>query len=89
MMAIWSYAVLTAVFLFVVYRRRQGNKLRKAVFFALDHSLRNGYLDDVVTGSPDELAYDLTVYWSHLASARPEELTPYVRQWLRRKGKLS
>lgn len=64
-------------------------KLRNAIFSELDNAYVNGYFasdEHLHNASPDEIAYDMTCYSPTFEDARPETLTPHVRDWLHQKG---
>lgn len=67
------------------YEKR--GRVRSIVFSDLDNAAENGYFGpgkQCHGMSPDELAYDLVCDASNCENFRPEQLTPYVREWLRK-----
>lgn len=87
-----AYLALAAAGMFIGYLVERGirrGRTRRAVLADLDSAYQNGYFkpDEQLHGcSPDEIAYDMTCYSPQFENAKPETLTPYVRQWLRQKG---
>lgn len=76
-------AIVIAVWLLVRFTRR------RLVFVVLDSAYQNGYFqpgEHLYGCSPDEIAYDITTYAIEFEDTPPENIAPYVRQWLRHKG---
>lgn len=86
------YFTIAALAMIVGYLVERGIKrggTRRAIFADLDSAYENGYFtegEQLHNASPDEIAYDMTCYSPQFENARPETLTPYVREWLRQKG---
>lgn len=86
------YFAIGVIVLFIAclfeHKIRRG-KMRRSVCRNLDSAFTNGYFEpgeQLHNASPDEIAYDLTCFAVDFEDARPETLTPYVRQWMRQKG---
>jgi hypothetical protein len=77
------------VLMSIALRRRRYPAVHKMVFTLLDDAYANGHSEpgERCHGmSPDEIAYDMTLYAPDCENLRPEFLTPYVRAWMQQKG---
>lgn len=69
--------------------RSDRRRIRRQVFENLDSAYRNGYFEPgeyLNCMSPDEIAYDMTVYAEDCAPMEGPTLAQYVREWQYQKG---
>ena len=75
--------------MFWLHTFRPSAMLRSRVYNNLDFAAQNGYFEPgehCHDMTADEIAYDLACYAADLDDRRPEELTPHVRRWLKKRG---
>lgn len=61
-----------------------GQRIRVAVFEALDNAVANGH--DFVDHSVKQVIDDLMTCDADLEGARPDDLEPWVREWMHTHG---
>lgn len=83
-------AVLVVNFVaYLVGRLKRSSLLRGIVFSNLDSAARNEHFQDgghLHGMSPDEIAYDMAQNAVDCSEFTTPELTPYVREWMRKRG---
>lgn len=84
-----AFAAFIVVLAGVLLVPTQRTRVRRTVFRNLDSAAENGYFapgEHLYGASPDEVAYDMTCYSSDFEGADATTLTPYVRDWGRKRG---
>lgn len=89
---LWYSFDAVLCFYFAVYlagMRRRSTLLRGVVFDNLDNAACNDHFEPgeyLADASPDEIAYDMVLHADDCGEYTAPELTPYVREWLRKRG---
>jgi hypothetical protein len=82
-------ATIVAALLVIMTCNGGADPRRKLVFDNLDAALEGGQFEpgNCLDGmSPDEIAYDMTMYAEGCENYRPEDLALYVHEWQRERG---